>query len=417
METRLTGKEPHPQNRPPAFLNSFNLVRFLAAIHIVNGHLFERALISHDLPAELTVLLSSSASYSTSLFFVLSGIVLAYTRGKRADQATCHEDPFRLFLRRSMRGVPFLLIGAGLFAAKPLLLEGYSTAVFFQFLYSISLVSPFLFDTPSLNAPAWAMSVFVMGYFIDAYFGRIIGAQSTNRSLLAIGLMGSLLSVFIFICCVLLPVSPSYLPRHYDNWSLALHVFPLPRVVEMILGMFLGSLLYRHYWQIQAAFSRCLISNGIACSLIVLFNLACLALISRMPGHLAFLATHGLLLAPLSIMLLALAVNDGWVETLRLGRLTRFLGSLTLPIYLLHVPCRGMYALAVWMFFSDVARDSWIFMAGYFTFLGVFSYSALSLVNRCSIENVTRPIADRPRVAREWPVGVIAVGNGNGSLH
>lgn len=366
---------------PPRCLTSINTIRIVAAVHIVNGHLFEGVLVHHGTPTLLTVLFASSASFSTSLFFVLSGMVLAYSNQRRESASGQLESPRRKFFRHVRRGVPYLIIGALLAAAGDLWSGSPVLPTLGNFCYSISLVPPFLFDTPSLNVPAWAMSVFVLGYFIDAYFGRKLASLSTTRLLVAILAILFLTSIFMLLYVLLIPTMPAYPPRLYGSVAIQYHVFPLFRIMEVLLGMFIGSLLYRHYWEIRTAIRGSLLTNDMIWALLAILNMVCLTLLCRAGGREAFLATHGLLLAPMSLMLVAIAVDDNWAGRIGLTRIFRFLANLSLPVYLLHFPLYRYYGLLLDSLGIRIASTSWGFVAGFFIMLATVSFAVMSLVH------------------------------------
>jgi len=369
---------------PPSYINSFNVVRFIAAIHIVNGHFFQRTLMIHRLPAELVVLLSSSASYSTSLFFVLSGFVLAYTRQRRIDQDKSKQKPFQLLARHLMRGIPYMIIGATFACAIEVKQHGISVSLLLDYLYSISFIPPFFLRLPPLNGPAWAMSVFVLGYIIDAYFGHRLSAKSSGQSVFRMLIVICLLYSLTFFYGVLIPSTPSYPPKAYDFRSLAIHVFPLTRIFEIILGMFLGLLTYSRYFQVKAMIGITFFPYRLVTFSTVVWNLVCLSLISRMSGDSAFLATHGLLLVPMCVMLVTLATSDDWISSPELVKLFSFLGRLSLPIYLLHNPSMHLYTTSLNLTRMSPESGSWLFVLGYFGFLSVLSIIVMFIVQAIS---------------------------------
>lgn len=383
MECKITTQLPSFMDRllpPPSYINSFNAVRFIAAIHIVSGHFFERTLVIHRLPADLVVLLSSSASYSTSLFFVLSGFVLAYTRQRRIDQGRSNQKPFQLLVRHLMRGTPYMIIGATLACAIEVKRHGISVRLLLDYLYSLSFIPPFLLRGPPLNAPAWAMSVFVLGYIIDAYFGQRLSAKSSGQSVVGILIAICLLYSLTFFYSVLIPSTPSYPPKAYDFRSLAIHVFPLTRIFEIILGMFLGALTYSRYFQIKAMIGITFFPHRLVTFSTVVLNAVCLALIARMSGDSAFLATHGLLLAPMCIMLVTLAASDDWISSPKLAKLFSFMGRFSLPIYLLHYPSMHLYKISLNLAKVSLESGSWLFILGYLGVLSVLSILAMFIV-------------------------------------
>jgi peptidoglycan/LPS O-acetylase OafA/YrhL len=366
--------------RPPAHINTFNLVRFFAAIQIVNGHLFEPTLISHHLPVGLVVLLASSASYSTSLFFVLSGFVLAYARQHRIDQNRASLQPLQLLARHLFRAGPYVLIGAAIAGAFEAKQQGLSASLLLNYIISISLVSPFFFCFPPLNGAAWAMSVFVLGYLIDAFIGHRLCAKPTRWYVVRILSILALL-YFLTLFYPALPGSSSYPPRIHGPWHSAIHIFPFPRILEVLLGMLLGAFTHGRYFQIKAMIETVVFPRQFVTLLIVALNLECLWMISRLTAATAFMATHGLLLVPMCAMLLALSVSDYWGNSSNLIKPVRFLGNLSLPIYLLHAPGMQLFRVVLELANVNLASDSWLFMFGFFGFLAALSTAMMLFVH------------------------------------
>jgi len=279
-----------------------------------------------------------------------------------------------------------MIIGAILAVAIEVKRHGISVSLFRDFLYSISLIPPFLFRAPPLNIPAWAMSVFVLGYIIDAYFGNRLSATSPGQSVFRMLIVICLLYSLTFFYSVLIPSTPSYPPKPivWDYKMLAIHVFPLTRIFEIILGMFLGSLTYTRYFQIKAMIGITFFPHRLVTFSTIVLNTVCLTLISRMSGDSAFLATHGLLLAPMCIMLVTLAVSDDWISSSELAKLFGFMGKFSLPIYLLHHPSMLLYTTSLNLAKLSLEPDSWLFMLGYLGFLFVLSIFAMFIVHAIS---------------------------------
>ena len=366
---------------PPPYLNSFNVVRFIAAVCIVLGHFFQRTFIAHEWPGWLTVMISSAGSYYASLFFIISGFVLAYARQRRASQGKASENPLVLFARHLKRAAPYMVAGSSLMAVMRVAQHVNPLRVVLEFLYSNSLIPPFLLTIPSLNRPAWAMSVFALGYLINAFCGDWLGARSTKQGVFLTLLLAGMMYSLVFLYGVLIPDSPAYPPRTYSAMHKAIHIFPLSRVFEVILGMLLGSLVHRKFFQIKGVMgSLPMMSDKLMAILIVVFNLVCLALISTVSGKLAFLLTHGLLLIPSCMMLVALAVSDDWVSKLGLVRIFTFLGNLSIPLYLLHWPSHVIYARFVRRSGLDLDNRSWMYMLLYFSLLFILSVVLMGLL-------------------------------------
>lgn len=356
-----------PPTLPPRHIVSFDAIRLLAALHIVNGHLFEGTFIAHHFPVALTVLLASSASYSSSLFFVLSGFVLAYARRRRMMLGVPAEQSWHCLARHVGRVAPYLLGGAGLQVAIKLIAEGGDASDFPRLISSVSLVYPFFGRLPFFNASAWALSTFVLGYIIDAFGGNWLAMLSRRCRLWTLVALLIFLHGAAFAIGQIIGDAPSYPPRNFPVHSVFFHIFAPSRVLEILVGMLLGSMVCDGHAGIRGALGR-LPGVGLGWLPVagVLLNGTLLTLLAQVSGKTAYLMTHGLLLVPTGLMLVSWAVFDdgrnrtGWAALLAHG------GKLSLPVFLLHIPCNaGFRAL---LKFASVSwpQESWSFFLGYF---------------------------------------------------
>ena len=289
-----------------AELPGLNLLRLLASLYMVMYHL--SPWLGFDvLPAALT-----RGSSGTSLFFLLSGFLLAhlYAGKKMGDQQQ------RQFVwRRIARILPTNLIGIA-FLLWCRNLQGQLNFEWNKLVEcGLLLQSWVVGDSHIMNAPAWSMSCLLFFYLIFPVVLPIL--SKTSSSLLVL-----LLAIFwLFGSFGALKLAQYPGAFDLDEWTLYLHNSPLTRSLEFISGMALAVLVKRH----GLPPVRCIwVALPVVMSVMVFAPVETLAV------------NNGLFL-PLSICLLLAFANPGQVLT-NLGRQrgVKAAANASILIFLLH---------------------------------------------------------------------------------
>ena len=288
-------------------LPGLNLLRVLASLYMVMFHLHPSFL-----PGPVAVFFSRGAS-DTSLFFILSGFLLAHLySGKKMD------DPAqkRFVWRRAARIFPANVVGL-LFLLGVQALLG-NTAVNWNTLSEcLLLVQTWVVGNEhALNIPAWSMSCLLFFYLI---FPIVLPRLERLKTEV---LQATLLGLWV-VGAVLLPELARW-PGGLDpsDWVQHLHTSPLLRSAEFVLGMGVAVLVARRgrppvwwFW----------------CAVPVILGLLLLA-----PGETT--PVNNGLFAPFTVTLLLAFVNPGPLLD-RLGNSgpVRTLASASICIFLLHM--------------------------------------------------------------------------------
>lgn len=310
---------PRPAMTKRPRLEAFDAIRLLCALHIMAYHLLEHPLVLLDWPDWLVVGLASTAGISTSIFFMLSGFVVAY--------AHAGEKPFNP-LKPMGRSYPLFLL---VMIAWYLGLEVFDRPDSGNFLSSLLLLNPFTGKFPvDPCVPAWAMTTFYLGYVMNApVVGRLSAWPVPRlRRLLA----ATLVVLFMrgAVSAWILRGIPAYPEHTWHPWQDFLHIFPLLRLPDIFCGTLCGLIVAKetaadrtprgHRWRWEAIVVATWIVCGVLC---------------RTSGALGFGATHGLLAAPLAIWLLASRESVGGVFH-KIGPWIRKHANISLEMYVFH---------------------------------------------------------------------------------
>lgn len=288
-------------------LPGLNILRVLASLYMVMFHLSPSFL-----PGSVAVFFSRGTS-DTSLFFLLSGFLLAhlYSGNKMDDTAQK-----RFVWRRAARIFPANAVGL-LFLLGVQALTGTVSIDWNTLNECLLLVQTWVVGNEhTMNIPAWSMSCLLFFYLIfPVVLPRLERLKPETLQIVLLGLW--------VLGAVLLPELARW-PGGLDpsDWTQHLHTSPLLRSAEFVLGMGVAVLVARRgkppvWW------FRC------AVPLI-------LALMFFAPGE--TLAVNNGLFAPITVTLLVAFVNPGPLLE-RLGRsgLMRTLASASICVFLLHM--------------------------------------------------------------------------------
>jgi hypothetical protein len=211
-------------------------LRFVAALHIVVHHLADAFARRAVLPAWVTNLVVNGYT-STSLFFILSGFVLAYAY-------TAREGGFRgarrdFWVGRFARLYPLSLLGHVL--VVPLVAytaaEGVLRAVFV--LTATQAWVPWA--AFSYNYVAWSVSVLAFFYLAFPYAVAALTTWSSRE--VAAG------AVVMWIAGLIVPallMVNGHSRSRGEFWTAVHHAFPVVRLPEFLFGVFVGTLFLRH---------------------------------------------------------------------------------------------------------------------------------------------------------------------------
>jgi peptidoglycan/LPS O-acetylase OafA/YrhL len=208
---------------------------------------------------------------------------------------------------------------------------------------SLWLLNPYMGIYPLLDGPAWAMSVFIPGYAIDAWGGAWI-SRLRSRTLAVTIVVLLLLSAGVFFLAVSIQGFDGlgYPPRKYTALETFLHIFPPLRILEIIAGILLGLFVHRKYYEIERLVQKMGGSDFVQSAILLLLSIG-LVLGCQANQSFAFFATHGLLAIPLVGFIIACSMNNGFLSAMGSTKLGKQLPKLSIAIYLLHWPLFAYY--------------------------------------------------------------------------
>lgn len=364
---------PVPASRP--HLAALDGLRFLAAMHIVVFHTMHVAWLR---PV-------TWGSTSTSLFFILSGFVLAYAY--TADEGGLRV-PARVFWRRRFARLYPLAVLTQL-AVIPFAWNNYApderavraAAV----LAGVQGWFPRIAD--SFNSPGWSVSVLAFCYLIFPSLASVLGGWSARRLVAGLGA--------VWVACLV----PTVLAIAYGAdtyWRSAVHHHPLSRLPEFVFGVVLARL----FVALPAArLPRWMAAAG----------LALLAAAFLLLPDAAYPLAHNGLLAPLhGLLIIGLAAGGGALARLLALRPMRAMGHASFALFLLHVPLYAWVMLPLAPVLT--AQPLPVRVAGYAAYLLLTMVTAWA-VQRWVADPVARVLNGRGAVARHGtrPVAAPAV--------
>jgi peptidoglycan/LPS O-acetylase OafA/YrhL len=338
---------------PRPHLAALDGLRFVAAMHIVVFHTLH---VSWLRPV-------TWGSTSTSLFFVLSGFVLAsvYT----ADAGGLR-IPARVFWRRRFARLYPLSVLTQL-AVIPFVWHSYApdergiraAAV----LAGVQGWFPRISD--SFNSPGWSVSVLAFCYLLFPAVAKALGGWSARRLAVALAIA--------WAAC-LVPTVAALSTGADAYWKSAVHHHPLSRLPEFVFGVVLARL----FLAIPAA----RVPRWTAGAALALLSAALLLLPQWM-----FPLAHNGLLAPLhGLLIVGLAAGGGVLARGFALRPLRAMGSASFAVFLLHVP---LYAWVMMPLAPVLTQQPLpVRMAGY------AGYLALTVVTAWGVQRwVADPVA------------------------
>lgn len=328
--------------KPP--LEALTGLRFLAALAVFNLHFLYLKNWYSDVPAPLLSVINAGDK-GVTLFFMLSGFILAYAYSNIASDKTSR---IKFWINRFARIYPVYLL-AWLWIAPSFLALRFSTepaAVALQKAAAASVPSLLLLQSwihprfaIAWNGPGWTLSVEAFFYLVFPFVAILIRKLSRANLLIAVVLFLTASGILSYFSVLIFGAES--IPARY------IHTHPLPNLLIFLAGVSLGYL-----------FQGEKLKHSVANSLVVvgtIFAFLCAALSTKTIAGL--FANHFLMLFAIAIILFGIA-SDGGPAFLK-SRIMIILGEASYSFYLLQ--------------FAISATVAWI--AGYT--LGPENYDAL----------------------------------------
>lgn len=330
----------HPRKVPRRpHLAALTGLRFFAALHVVVYH------EATSLLAPGAVRRFGQAGYiGVSLFFVLSGFVMAYTYLTPFDAPPVDRRSFRR--ARIARIYPAYVLA--LAVALPIFLpwasakfaehgiSGPSKALVTAFANITLLQGWFPVTVPQWNAPGWSLSVEALFYALFPF----IGVWMTRRSTRAlVWVAGSLWITTLAVAAIYTTAHPALWwgggPESPLRSLMVLKFFPPMHVSEFVMGI-TCALFYLRRPEVGDARRTGAALISVAATILVAYLLS-----SRQ--QLPYTLLHSGLLAPLfGVLIVALASDCGPIAAVLRTRILVFLGQASYSLYLLHEPLAAL---------------------------------------------------------------------------
>lgn len=327
-----SGAQIHDDTKLPALTG----LRFIAASAVLISHFDHRSIIS--VPTALVDFLDGGRT-AVSLFFVLSGFILAYNYADMSGRS----DRIKFYASRVARIYPVTLLALGIGAAGMLyavltpdsgaLLEWYALKdanlfnVCGSFIAQLTVTTGWL-PTASLNqpwnSPAW--SIACEAFFYALFPLLILGLRQLSRWRIVLVLIGSFV-----LQCLIIWAARAFAPAGQKGFLVS--QFPLTHLFEFIVGIAAAVFFLRggaEWLRGGATRSLLLASSLIPLTLLAYFR----------PVDPAYL-----LMSPLfAVLILALAVPGRRPSVLAWGPLV-LLGEASFSLYMIHVPLMNLFSI------------------------------------------------------------------------
>ena len=333
-----------PARRP--LLGGLTGLRFLAALHVMLMHRAQPYLGWTPTWARNVV----AAGYtSVSLFFVLSGFILAYTYLEPGTPRPVNQRAF--WIARASRVYPVYLLALlaalpsflGLVLARDGQMLGPNTNPLKIAVASIGLAQAWSWTTVwQWNSPGWSLSVEAFFYLVFPFVTIPLVRAARGREIRACALLWALALLPPLVYLLLNPEGiGAGMPSSRDPILLMVKFNPLFRLPEFLLGVVLGKLFLDRGGSGGAVTARRDWMSGPAAGLLV----AVLALSPILP----YVLLHNSLLTPLfALLVLGLASRRGRLARLLSQPTMVRLGEASYALYLLHQP--------IWWWMTTLAR-------------------------------------------------------------
>ncbi len=316
---------------PKVPLHALTGMRFIAALHVVIFHCAAWTL--WPVPAAVKHV-AGQGFVSVSLFFVLSGFILAYTYTRPGHAKV---KPAEFYAARFARIYPVYVLG--LVVALPFFLAhhfagGISGAGVGRFLLEagavLGLVQAYAPDLGyAWNAPGWSLSAEATFYLLFPIFAPALVAMPRKSAVVAA------LALFVFalaaplLYIAMMPDGAIVLDHTTTaTWLDVLKFNPLVRAPEFFIGVLAG----RFYVEGLRPSDRAATWIGAGC---VAFVVGLLALGDVVP----FPLVHNGLLAPVyATLIVCLATGAGPIARFFATKRMVMLGEASYALYILHIP-------------------------------------------------------------------------------
>lgn len=303
-------------------------LRFIAAFDVVLYHFAHIPLPAWATPAKNII---GSGFVGVSLFFILSGFIMAYTY--LAPDGGLRGTSRNFYASRFARIFPAYLLGFVLAAptdiflslrANPVAIASLKLAV--NGILVLAFVQAWTpYTAWAWNFPAWSVSVEVFFYALFPWLGPRLSRIPLSRCLVVAA--GLWIVSLVAPTALFLLKGPTGPPQIGDYLQMAVEFTPLLRVPEFAIGILVGRVF------VAGGFDR--LRNGLLSLIVALIILMVMAF----SPHLSHPFLAGGLLTPLFVLLIVtLAGGNGPLASFLSMPFMILLGEASYGIYILQIP-------------------------------------------------------------------------------
>ncbi len=313
----------HP---PRARLDSITGIRFVAAFHVVLFHAFEW----YAWPRTLSRNLLATGYVAVSLFFVLSGFILAYTYGGRPGGTI----PRRAFYAARFARI-YPVYALGLLIAAPVFVHAHITAGKLHTMVpkaaaALTLLHAYVPKWALVwNPPGWSLSVEATFYLLFPLIAPPILRASPRMARAGLVAAWAVAMGMALVYVVVRPDGNVPYETWGATWMDVLRYNPLARLPEFVMGICLGRL------HLSAS------SRAAPASMRFVPEATLVAIVGMLAvsDKIAYPFLHNGLLAPLfALLIVSLTRDTGPLARLLGSRLLVLLGEASYALYILHEP-------------------------------------------------------------------------------
>ena len=315
---------------------------------------------------------------AVSLFFVLSGFILAYNYLPRQGRLLERQTLGSYFVARFARIYPTYLLALVLaaFAQGPLLFPGHTLPPFRANLLTLFGLQTWTFGrVVSLDFPVWSVSCELFFYALFPVILVAVRRVPPRRAWPSFLAAAALTTAVAFVGAVVVRRSPEL--------QSPFQFFPPSRLLEFVSGVMLG-----YAFSVdavpRAVFRRPDLTVGLAL-------LAAIVMILRLSSLHVFLHSGGLAL-PYALVILGLGESKGVFFRALSTKAAMALGEASYSIYILQFPLKDLMTDLWWNMRGDAPKPVWFRATTFFLVLAVGL-----LVNRGFENPVRRWIVARYR--------------------
>lgn len=263
---------------------------------------------------------SEVGKFSVSIFLILSGFVTNLDLTNKEINILTIKDCFHYLKNRIKRLYPLHIITTLFmfpFVASTNNIDDTIKSLVLLILNVLLIVEWFPLGIRSINGPSWFLNTIVIAYIASPWLIKKI--KSFNNRIIIIS---------ILILVIIEPLSSyyGYLYLDHNLFEWLVFSFPLIRLIEFVVGCFLGELFIRKIYNIKY--------SNLVETLIVIVSLICIVVAQQYKNE---WWTYSLLyLLPSCFLIIVFSSSSGVILKILSNKTLLFIASISSYAYLIH---------------------------------------------------------------------------------